>query len=748
MHAKLAWVIRQLRTPPDQLQRKIRRKLGVTGRQRIDRWKGRLGSTFLRDAPVGALARYVRVPEKSDLADLTKELALLSGPYLEHRFDLLGSGWVKVTYGRECAGLGGYRYKAPRYPECDATGKWLSVRINEANLSEAKRIWQLVDKDYEPIDWQLDFKSGYRWKESDWYLDIDIPAECHGADIKVPWELARGQHLAQLALAYAAGTYGLLEDAERYAREFRNQVLDFMANNPPGFGVNWRCTMDVAIRITNWLIAYDLFVAAGAQFDGDFKALFCRSVREHGRHVAGNLEWSESGRSNHYLSNVVGLLAVALYLPRSEETDRWAGWALRELVLEVEGQFDNDGCNREGSTSYHRLSAEMAVYGAAFASRLLHDRGSATVAKRGRVPGLSGWGGRPLSVLARVEQSLSAGDLPAWFWQRLHGMGKFVAAISKPDGCVPQVGDNDSGRFLKIQPAVEYLTVASARERYAHLADYSELPDMGIYPSEVVLDHRHLPGALSAFFDDDEFSAMSANYRLEADMLRAIAGSNRRRLAHESAECRIGQSGDLSRYISAFDKAPATHRHRYEFALPEECRHGQLFSAGFVGFGIFVLHGNGLYAAFRCGPAEQYGQGSHLHHDQLSLELVIGGKGVSLDPGSYVYTPLPASRNAYRSLRAHFTPWATFEEGGGGNDGLFVFRDNYRAECLYVQTDGMVGRHFGFNGLTCRIISIEGGCLVVRDFSESSPLERCTFEGAPPRFVGLPFSDRYGGLFR
>lgn len=718
MLTKLAWVICQLRTPPEQLRRKIRRRLGVAGRQRIERWKGRLRATYLlSQAPAGALASCVRMPERSHLTNIIQELEGAANLYLEHRFDLLGSGWVKVVYSCECLGFGGYRYEAPRYPQSDSSGEWLSSRINGANLGEAQRIWRLVDPGYEPIDWQLDFKSGYRWGESTWYLDIAIPSDHPGADIKVPWELARCQHLPQLALAYAAGAHGLLEDKERYVWEFRNQVLDFLANNPPGFGVNWCCTMDVAIRITNWLIAYDVFVASGAQFDADFEELLCRSTREHALHITGNLEWSESGRSNHYLSNVVGLLAVSVYLPRTLETDAWSGWALRELVLEVEGQFDADGCNREGSTSYHRLSAEMAIYGTAFACRLLHSRASAVTAGMRRVPNLSGWGGRPQPVLARVVQELSTRDLPEWFWCRLYGMGRFVAAISKPNGCMPQVGDNDSGRFLKI------------------------------LPNGVVLDHRHLLGALATFFDNEELPVFDPSHRLEADILGAVASSSRQKKSMRiSAERRIGQVGDLSRYITAFDQTPATHRQHYEFGLPVEEALEQVSAVGFVEFGIFVLRSKGFYAAFRCGPAKQYGQGSHLHHDQLSLELVIGGEDLALDPGSYVYTPLPASRNAYRSLRAHFAPWPAAGKYGSPDDGLFVFRKNYGAECMYFHPDGMVGRHFGFGGPTYRVVSIEKARLVVRDFSESTPIERCLFDGQPLRFVALPFSDQYGGL--
>ena len=51
---------------------------------------------------------------------------------------------------------------------------------------------------YKCIDWQLDPKSGYRWNIEDWHTQISIKPEFH-ADIKMPWEIARLQHLVQMA---------------------------------------------------------------------------------------------------------------------------------------------------------------------------------------------------------------------------------------------------------------------------------------------------------------------------------------------------------------------------------------------------------------------------------------------------------------------------------------------------------------------------------------------------------------------
>ena len=45
-----------------------------------------------------------------------------------------------------------------------------------------------------------------------------------------------------------------------------------------------------------------------------------------------------------------------------------------------------------------------------------------------------------------------------------------------------------------------------------------------------------------------------------------------------------------------------------------------------------------------------------MHQDQFAVELVIDGKEIISDPGSYVYSPLPMERWKYRSDKAHFTP--------------------------------------------------------------------------------------------
>ncbi|HEX2189489.1 MAG TPA: hypothetical protein VHG51_11355, partial [Longimicrobiaceae bacterium] len=199
----------------------------------VERRRDRGARTYLAADPGagGELHAYFAAPEVEALLPHAEQVAALAGHYLEHRFDLLGSGWVRVRHGAACRGVAGHRYGPGAAVVPDAEGRWLQELLPAGNLPESQRIWRLVDGGYLPVDWQLDFKSGFRWSERTWSADVPY-GHLPGVDVKVPWELARMQHLPQLATAYAlagrAGAAGRgFRPPEEYAREFRNQVLDF-----------------------------------------------------------------------------------------------------------------------------------------------------------------------------------------------------------------------------------------------------------------------------------------------------------------------------------------------------------------------------------------------------------------------------------------------------------------------------------------------------------------------------------------
>ena len=627
--------------------------------------------------------------------------------YLAHRFDLLGSGWIKVKYGMKCAGLDAIRFDPSAPVVADSAGAWLEGRLNRANVAEAKRLWSLVSPAYEPIDWQIDFKSGFRWSESTPSRRC-VFGRVPGADVKVPWELARLQHLPHLAHGYrlaAAGEAGF-RPAQRYAQEFMDQALDFMATNPPRFGINWWSAMDVAIRVANLVVARDLFVCAGASFPATFERALARSVREHAAHVWRELSWHPVYRGNHYLCELAGLAFAAAYLPPGAETAHWLDSACRGVVAEAMLQFHDDGGSMEASTGYHRLSAETIVYAAA---------------------------------LMRATGSM---EPDPGFFARVAGFAAFVADTARPDGRAPQIGDQDSGRFFKLVPLHTRLDAREARQRYRNLGRYAELADDEPFPDEEVRDHRHVIAAAAALVSPTP--DWPAQWTLEHALVLALARKAPTAVRLAVAAAALGDRQGRDELVERLRMLPERGRARYVFPFSPKPRS----AAAYPRFGIFVIRAEDSYACIRCGPVGNQGLGAHAHNDALSLELVAAGHDLLVDPGSYVYTPLPAERNRYRSVRAHFAPRIAAREPGNLERGMFALGDEAKAFCVYFDADGFLGVHHGYGAPVHRLVTFEADRMIVEDFSEAGPLEPIAQPSAQAPFRPVPVSPKYGAQLR
>ena len=623
------WVRKAATTAPHRTAAIVGRRLAGTASLAVGRVADGWRSTYLSPTfdPVALKRRMATDSPLTFPLDAQEAAVRAATGVLEHRFDLLGSGPVVVAYGTTCAGIEGIVFPHGVSVDTDEDGTWLVGRLPQASTGMARTAWRLVDAGYMPIDWQLDFKSGYRWSERTWSRDIRF-GDVRGADVKVPWELARMQHLPLLALlAAATGVNGNL--SERCRREFRNEVLDFIATNPPRFGVNWNTTMDVAIRVGNWLIARDLFLAGGAEFDQPFEEVLGRSVREHGRHIAANLEWTEQLRSNHYLADVVGLLFVAAYLPPDGETDHWLALARREVIAEGLSQFHNDGSNFEASTSYHRLSGEMLAYAVA--------------------------------LLLGLDAQSDA--VPQQLAERLQRAAEFTIDLTKPSGHVAQIGDNDSGRFVKLGPAEESL------------------------------DHRGFVAAVAGLVDRADFDRFAGADRPERAVTRSLARG--RRLPpldpqFKSHSVGIGGRGAVEAADGWLNLRTADRRVTFRISIPGGLGES-LHQVAYPDFGAFVLRSDRCFLAIRCGPVGQNGFGGHAHNDQLAIELQVDGEDWLRDPGSYVYTPFPERRNIYRSGHAHAGP-PLASEPASLDLGLFTLGSGTSASCDYWGNEGFAGR--------------------------------------------------------
>jgi hypothetical protein len=261
----------------------------------------------------------------------------------------------------------------------------------------------------ERIDWHRDFKSGIRWdiKHFKSLQEINL---ADNSDIKVPWELSRCYHFVNLGMAY------WLTHDEKYTDEFIKQSEDWIAENPPNFGVNWHCAMEVAVRAVNWIWGY-YFFQHSEHFDEVRKRSFASALRAHGAYLWNNLEFNmriiegkhRRHNGNHYIADLVGLIYLGIVLP-GRTARRWLEFGIAELQRELESQVLPDGVQWETSPAYHRLVLEMAL--------------SAVI--------LCGHNGIPVPrpVLARLE-----------------AMCDYVLHYVNPKGLCPLVRDADDGRL-------------------------------------------------------------------------------------------------------------------------------------------------------------------------------------------------------------------------------------------------------------------------------------------------------------
>lgn len=251
-----------------------------------------------------------------------------------------------------------------------------------------------------PINWHQDFKSGTIW-DKQFYRDIH---HVKGADIKIPWELSRGQHLLWLGEAY------LLTKETKYAQEVIDEILWWIDDNPFMYSVNWLCAMDVAFRAVNWMHALNMI----SDYDGlNYQTvdIITHSLWQHGFYIYNNLEKRFPYSNNHYASDLVGLLYLGKLFNESSKGRKWFEYSRREFIKETLKQVLPSGVHFERSISYHRMMTELLSY--------------------------------PVYMLKRTGESL-----PPLVVERIGYMYSYVASYIKPNGLAPLIADNDDGRFL------------------------------------------------------------------------------------------------------------------------------------------------------------------------------------------------------------------------------------------------------------------------------------------------------------
>jgi hypothetical protein len=256
----------------------------------------------------------------------------------------------------------------------------------------------------DPIDWNRDPKSGRRaplrfgrWVD---YRDLSTAGDC-----KLVWEPNRHHHLVVLGRAYRA------TGDERYARALFEQLESWLDACPFGRGMNWRSTLELGIRLINWVWALDLVRESGLPRE-PLRSRILESAHQHSWEIARRYS-SGSSANNHLIGEAAGVFVATAYLPGLDPGRRLHDESREILASEIVRQTHGDGGGREQAISYQLFVVQFFLVVDAVARAV----------------------GRPM---------------PRSFDTRLEQMLGFIRGMGRGGERLPSFGDCDDGYVLDL----------------------------------------------------------------------------------------------------------------------------------------------------------------------------------------------------------------------------------------------------------------------------------------------------------
>ena len=245
--------------------------------------------------------------------------------------------------------------KPPLIPDTFDQGKW-------KDKSKVYDLLATIGKDLTQDLNLIDMKIFGESVNNNWIVGTDFfksydfsnkklkPAFFNIADVKVPYEASRLQHLQKQNLINSIEVTKTL-DSEALVVEVDKFPL-----------IYWNSPMDVAIRLIN-LIIHRQFLAHKSNrsiiFD-DSEELLDAYISQNYQYVKDNLENEGKVVGNHYL---IELSSMLFYLANYETKNSVADtkFVIEELKIEIARQFNDEGTNFEGSTHYSAFATEALI---------------------------------------------------------------------------------------------------------------------------------------------------------------------------------------------------------------------------------------------------------------------------------------------------------------------------------------------------------------------------------------------------
>jgi hypothetical protein len=241
-------------------------------------------------------------------------------------------------------------------------GKTIGSEGEASVLAEAERILQgnlpfFADLSFAcefPPQWFRNPVTGQGVSPQQSWTQMRFASPAYG-DLKFILEPSRFLFVYPLVRAYA------LSGDERFPQAFWSAVEDWARHSPPMSGPLWICGQECSLRILAWSFALRGFVHSPSTTN-ERVALLVSMIAAHAWRTAQTLGYARSQRSNHLVSEAVGLWTAGTLYPELREAQVWKNLGahlLRESVLD---QITPEGVSQQHSFNYQRMILHLLLW--------------------------------------------------------------------------------------------------------------------------------------------------------------------------------------------------------------------------------------------------------------------------------------------------------------------------------------------------------------------------------------------------
>ncbi len=194
-----------------------------------------------------------------------------------------------------------------------------------------------------------------RWRYNP-LSEVEAPVDRHWTDIgdfehgdiKAIWEMSRFGFTYALVRAYwRTGN-------EQYPQTFWRLVEDWMAQNPPQQGPNWKCGQETSIRAMAWTFGLYGFLDSAATTPARVAAM-ATAMALFAQRIMANLPYALNQQNNHGISEGMGLWTIGAMFPELRQAGEWQRKGRQILEAEAQRLIYDDGAFSQHSLNYHRL---------------------------------------------------------------------------------------------------------------------------------------------------------------------------------------------------------------------------------------------------------------------------------------------------------------------------------------------------------------------------------------------------------